>query len=313
MRYAVISDIHGNLPALKAVLEDAAQQGAEHYLIAGDYCLSGAWPDECLSVIRAMPDAHIIRGNEEAYVENLVGKDQSLWTDGQMQISYWVYRNVSDSNREYMLALPHTADIMQGSVPIHMAHSSAAFIGPYELDVWGGTNIAKRYKGRKLDADILYGDMYSELDSDSTFQDAVSALDEGVYVFGHTHVQWHYKAKDKEVYLINPGSCGLPVDGLSGIPYTLLDISDDGQVNIEERRLPFDKQAYIGRLKHTTQYTEANVWTRIIIKELETAREHMMFFIPFANQYADSIGDAVRPFSVETWKRAYEKWSGERI
>ena len=46
MKYAVISDIHGNLPALKVVLADAEKQGADAYIFGGDYCLSGPYPNE---------------------------------------------------------------------------------------------------------------------------------------------------------------------------------------------------------------------------------------------------------------------------
>ena len=45
MKYAVISDVHGNLPALQAVLEDIRQQEITHCLFLGDYCISGPWPD----------------------------------------------------------------------------------------------------------------------------------------------------------------------------------------------------------------------------------------------------------------------------
>ena len=93
MKYAIISDIHGNLPALKAVLEDAKNQNITHYLFAGDYCLSGPWPNECTQMIRAIPDKYVIRGNEEKYLEDLVGKDQSKWTDGQMQM--WQNMNMA--------------------------------------------------------------------------------------------------------------------------------------------------------------------------------------------------------------------------
>ena len=71
MKFAIISDIHGNYPALKAVLEDAKLKGAERFLFAGDYCLSGPWPNECMAEIRAIEDKYIIRGNEEKYLENL--------------------------------------------------------------------------------------------------------------------------------------------------------------------------------------------------------------------------------------------------
>ena len=70
MKYAVLSDIHGNATALKAVLEDAKKQGIRDYIIAGDYCLSGPYPDECITILRQLKNAYIIRGNEEQYLEN---------------------------------------------------------------------------------------------------------------------------------------------------------------------------------------------------------------------------------------------------
>ena len=88
MRFAIISDIHGNLPALNAVLEDADNNNIENFIFAGDYCLSNPYPNECIQRIRCLDKKHIIRGNEEKYLENLVDKDQKTWTDGQMQISY---------------------------------------------------------------------------------------------------------------------------------------------------------------------------------------------------------------------------------
>ena len=128
MKYAVLSDIHGNATALKAVLEDAKKQGIRDYIIAGDYCLSGPYPDECITILRQLKNAYIIRGNEEQYLENLIGKDEKNWTDGQMQISYWCYRNITKDNLDYMLNLPHTIDFTCNGVDIHIAHSKNEFI-----------------------------------------------------------------------------------------------------------------------------------------------------------------------------------------
>ena len=58
MKIAVISDIHGNLPALEAVLRDAEKRGIAEFIFAGDYCLSGPYPDACISAVR--PDADIL-------------------------------------------------------------------------------------------------------------------------------------------------------------------------------------------------------------------------------------------------------------
>ena len=52
MKFAVISDIHGNYPVLKAVFEDFKMRGITKYIFAGDYCLSGPYPDECLTALR---------------------------------------------------------------------------------------------------------------------------------------------------------------------------------------------------------------------------------------------------------------------
>lgn len=60
MKIAVISDIHGNLPSLKAVLEDAKENSIEKFIIAGDYCLSGPYPNECIATIKVLDNAECI-------------------------------------------------------------------------------------------------------------------------------------------------------------------------------------------------------------------------------------------------------------
>lgn len=82
MRFAIVSDIHGNLPALNAVIEDAEKNDIDSFIFAGDYCLSNPYPDECISRIRNLDNKYSIRGNEEKYLERLIGKDPNTWTDG---------------------------------------------------------------------------------------------------------------------------------------------------------------------------------------------------------------------------------------
>ncbi len=309
MKFAIISDIHGNYPALKAVLEDAKRQGAERFLFAGDYCLSGPWPNECMAEIRAIEDKYIIRGNEENYLENLIGKDQSLWTDGQMQISYWSYRNVSADNLDYQLGLPHKIEFECNGVKVRMAHSSVDFVGTYPFYTWNSVTIAERNRNASCSPQSILEDMKKERENDPEFKKSVENLEKGVYIFGHSHVQWYYTDEEKGLYMINPGSCGLPLDGIRGnVPYTMLEITDDGRVSFEEKRVPFDKERYISEVELTSQFKEANVWTRVIFYELRTALEHMQFFLAFVEKYAKEIGDDVRPYSLETWEKAYELW-----
>ena len=113
--------------------------------------------------------------------------------------------------------------------------------------------------------------------------------------------------------MINPGSCGLPLDGRPDcVPYTVLEITEDGQVRIEEQQVPFDKAAYIGTVKKSRMYREANIWSRVILRELAFAREHVYYFLRFAEQFAKEIGDERRPYAVDTWERAYEAWKAKQ-
>lgn len=309
MKYAIISDIHGNYPAFNAVLDDVKNQGIDHYIIVGDYCLSGPYPDECITELRSLTNKYIIRGNEERYLENLIGKDQRNWTDGQMQISYWCYRNIQKENLDYLMSLPHTAEIVCNGVQIHIAHSSEQFIGDFEFKKWGPAIIAKEYANKIVTHALLNSEICKSYDGDEEFLTTLSELSEGIYIFGHTHIQWNYKTKDKQLYLINPGSCGLPLDGINdSVPYTVLDISDEGMVRVEERRIPFDKKKYVETLKQTSQYSEARVWSEIIIMEQLTAKEHLTFFLQFVEEYAQKIKDDIRPYNVETWEKAFKEW-----
>ena len=310
MKYAVVSDIHGNLAALKAVLEDAGRRGITRYLFAGDYTISGPCPDECISLIRNLPGCVAIRGNEEKYLENLIGQDPSGWTDGQMQITYWTYKNTRRENLDYLLSLPHTAGLECHGVQIRMAHSSVDFMGTYPFYTWNSVTVVERNKQPGTGPEKVLEEMARERERDPAFLEAVAGLEKGVYIFGHSHIQWSYQAKDRGVYLINPGSCGLPLDGIRGsLPYTVLEISRDGRVGIEEIRVPFDKDSYLRGFIQTAQFREARIWSRVIAREWFMAQEHIHFFLASVARYAESIGDERRPYAVDTWEKAFERWN----
>ena len=309
MRFAVVSDVHGNLPALNAVIEDAERECVDYFIFIGDYCLSNPWPDECITRIKSLNKKYGIRGNEEKYIENLIGKDQSTWTDGQMQISYWCYQKISPENRGYMLALPSQMELTFHGVALHIAHSSADFISDSEHGEWNPSEVAKRYGDRLISPQAFREDIHRYLDGDPQFQERFKALPEGVYIFGHSHIQWSYQSDNGKKLLINPGSCGLPLDCIDmGMPYTLLDISDEGKIGIEERRVHFSKDEYLDVFLQSEQFEKANVWSKVIVRELKTNREHLYFFLRFAEEYAQKIGDETRPFSLSTWERAFELW-----
>lgn len=308
MKFAVISDIHGNLEAFETVLSDAEAQQVDGYILVGDYCLSNPEPDACVTRIRSLPNAYVIRGNEERYFQTLMHQDQRTWTDGQMEISYWCYRNLTPDNRAYLLSLPQRMELSIEGVPINIAHSSAEFIGDSEHREWGTWVVSERYPGGYIPFETFTRDIHRYFDHDRKFQERLAALTQGVYIFGHCHIQWHYVSADGRVVLLDAGSCGLPLECVEdSIPYTILELTD-GTVRVEERRLPFDFVAYVARYRQSQQYREAPVWSRVIARQLSESRDYLVFFLQFVEQYARQIADDRRPYARETWERAYELW-----
>ncbi|HEX8102322.1 MAG TPA: metallophosphoesterase, partial [Solirubrobacteraceae bacterium] len=64
---ACLYDVHGNLAALEAVLDDARGAGADEWILGGDYALFGGWPAETVARLRTLSPALWIRGNGERW------------------------------------------------------------------------------------------------------------------------------------------------------------------------------------------------------------------------------------------------------
>lgn len=133
-----------------------------------------------------------------------------------------------------------------------------------------------------------------------------------MYIFGHTHCQWHARFGDH--LFINPGSCGVPLDcGDFGAPYTLLTV-ENGQCTVEERRIWYDVENLISQVRQSEQYKAARVWSEVIFHEWRACRERVIYFLYHMEKYARKIGDPRRPFMPDTWEAGFEDWikNGEK-
>ncbi len=300
MKYAVISDIHGNAPALRLVLQDAAERGAGGYLLAGDYCISAPWASEVIPLIRRLPNAQIICGNDEAHLDVAPGDD------GQFEASRWCMSTLTPENKAWLDALPESLVIDAGGTAIHMAHSSQAFVGKSLHKRFRTSVLPGLYPDGPVSRETLQAD-FRRLWEDPEFREYIHALPRGVYVFGHNHIQtW---AEFDGRILVNPGSCGLPLDcgDTFCAAYSMLTI-ENGCITVEERRIPYDVEALIADAKTTGQYQAARIWSEIIFSEWRTVREKVYQFLWHCERYANSIGDQRRPFARDTWQAAYAEW-----
>ncbi len=299
MKYAVISDVHGNAPALRLALADAAAHGVDGYLLAGDYCISAPWGHEVVDILRGLPNARIIRGNDEAHLDVPPGDD------GQFEVSRWCMSTLAPEDKTWLDALPETLTFTCEGVTIHMAHSSQHFVGKCLHEKFRTSVLPGFYPDGPASREALQADFHMLWKKDE-FRAHIAALDKGVYVFGHNHIQ-AWGEFDGRV-LVNPGSVGLPLDCCCfGAAYSLLTI-ENGLVSVEERRIPYDAEDLIAQVKSTGQYAAARIWTEIIFSEWRTVREKVYQFLNHCERYAESIGDARRPFAKSTWEAAYTQW-----
>jgi diadenosine tetraphosphatase ApaH/serine/threonine PP2A family protein phosphatase len=187
---ALLYDVHGNLPALEAVLDDAAGAGVTAYVLGGDYALFGGWPVETVARLRQLDHATWIRGNGER------------WT------------NAPDD-------APGNP-VVQGAIAA--AREALGETAVRDLAALPGTS---RRDGTLICHGSPASDVDSFMPEPSPHDaELLEDVDATRLVFGHTHLPFRRSAGDIEH--VNPGSVGLPFDGDTRAAYAL--VHDDGTV-----------------------------------------------------------------------------------
>ncbi|HET7049580.1 MAG TPA: metallophosphoesterase family protein [Solirubrobacteraceae bacterium] len=188
---AIIYDVHGNLPALEAVLADARAANAQRFLLGGDYALFGPFQPESVAALRGLEQATWIRGNVDRWAAN----PSDLPADDVLP------RAVADCREALGAGL---ADEL-GTLP--------------EQVVLDGT----RYCHASPVSDMR--SFLPEPGGDD--EEMLAGASERRVVFGHTHLQFRRGGPDG-IELLNPGSVGLPLDGDARAAYALA--HDDGSI-----------------------------------------------------------------------------------
>jgi predicted phosphodiesterase len=206
MRYALISDIHANLPALRAVLLDIASRRVDATYHLGDLVGYAPWADETVAMLR---DAQIpgIAGNYDSTVgtdyKHCGCKYEDPVQEEQSHLSFaWTKAHTSAEAKRYLAALPFRLDLK----PLG-GHAA----GPTVILVHGTPTLNTLYWTEdRPDAFCL------------KMAQQAGAKAGDVIAFGHTHKPWH-RAIDG-IHFVNTGSVGRPKDGDWRAGYVLLDM-----------------------------------------------------------------------------------------
>jgi putative phosphoesterase len=210
MRLAVLADTHGNLLALKSVLEDLESQHVDGMIVAGDYT-DGPSVDETLLLLNDH-DPWLVKGNSDiSLIRYAEGTAPEEWnTSKQFGLLRWAYEHLHPNNLVKIQGLPEQFIIeLPGKIPVRVVHGSLR--DPYE----------SVYPDRNLE--ILM----------RTFDE----MKEPVLVCGHTHLPWVKEWQGNLIF--NPGAVCGPLNGDTRSQYAILSWNEN-KWEVEHRAVRYD-------------------------------------------------------------------------
>ncbi len=221
MRFALISDVHANLPALDAVLTHIQRDAFDAVYHLGDLVGYAPWPDEVAARIRADGIAGVA-GNYDSTVATDYKHCGCRYEDPHQEelshLSYdWTRRRVSASTKSWLGALPFRIDVR----PLG-GHVS----GPTLMLFHGNQTLNSVYVTEDRSDPFL-----------SKMGEGVGARAGDIVAVGHTHRPWHRIVGD--IHFVNTGSVGRPKDGDPRASFVSLEVGRAG-VGVEIVRVEYD-------------------------------------------------------------------------
>jgi predicted phosphodiesterase len=221
VRYALISDIHANQPALEAVLASIGSQAdvaAIYHL--GDLVGYAPWPDETVKLIQesAIPG---VAGNYDSTVGTDYKHCGCRYEDPiQEELSHasysWTRRHISPETKAFLAGLPFRIDLLPNG-----GHTG----GPRVVLVHASPTLNTLYWTEDRDDDFCL-----------KMAQLAGAKRGDTIAFGHTHIPWHREVGG--IHFVNTGSVGRPKDGDWRAGYVVLEVGSGG-VQVEYVRVEY--------------------------------------------------------------------------
>ena len=247
MKLAVLSDVHGNVPALSAVLEDIEAWRADLVIVNGDLVSRGPYSLDCLRLLqRHFPQAHLLTGNHETYVLRCADTpaDPASATHDIDHFAHWAAAQLGDAVEEIRAWEDHL-DLpgLEAGATVHVTHGS-------RLGNRDGLSV------RVPDAELAekLGDPRD------------------LFIGSHTHKPMLRPFNDALV--VNTGSVGQPMDGDPRAAYGRFTLQG-GRWQAEIRRVAYDKARAEQDFLDSGFLAEAGPVPGLILLELQQSRAHL--------------------------------------
>lgn len=227
MKAAVLSDIHGNLDALRAVLKDAQKEGVERFFICGDLAMAGPEPSEAVDFLRDFAeenDVVFIQGNtDEMIVKAGAGEGEKFIPPNKIMTNalFYAQKVLNDFQKDFLSDLPfaHTETI--GQVDVLFVHGSP----------------------RRNNEDILPNQPAEKI------KEIVQDAQESLIFCGHTHMPAGYQIDSKTI--VNVGSVGRPFSEIPQACYVIWNYADleKSEYEIMHKFVDYDVKSAMQKLE----------------------------------------------------------------
>jgi predicted phosphodiesterase len=216
MRVAALYDIHGNLPALRAVLRDVERAQAGAIVIGGDVA-AGPLPSQTLQLLMTLGErARFVRGNADREIVEAYDagrNDPNAEEDPPARAFAFAVGHISRSERDVLAGFQSTAVLdVDGLGPTLFCHGSP-----------------------RSDSEII-----TTATSEERLREILATVEQNVVVCGHTHRQFDRSCNGWRV--VNAGSVGVPYEGRAGAYWALLG------PGVELRRTEYDLDQAVAEL-----------------------------------------------------------------
>jgi predicted phosphodiesterase len=247
---AILADIHGNLPALNAVIDDLQRHPVDEVIVAGD--MVGRGPQGSLVIERILALGWpSVRGNHEDYMINfarqLVPKD---WLDAEYWCaSRWMAAELDRDHIDYIASLPDALTPTTSAL-LHVVHGTPRSNNE-GIGTWTNPDLIDDFLRQQAPTPVL--------------------------VCAHTHRAAHIR-REGLGHVVNVGSVGLPFNGDTRAQYALFRCEPSGHVHVELRQVAYDLDDTLRRYHDTGFLHDCGFTSALLRQELLHARP---FLVPF--------------------------------
>lgn len=311
MKIAILADIHGNLPALEAVIAELEHIQPDHVVVNGDLINGIPFSGEVIDRIRAL-DWVVVRGNHEFYLLDqgtpraVAGSDDpKRW--GQL---HWLRDRVRPDQSAYLAMLPDERTFyLHGVQPLYMTHGLPGrnrvglnYSQPddkiaTELTDVREQNFITAHTHVQIDRHIIWR---PELNGDLS---------------AHPHGDMHKPLIDeRHWHIVNPGSVGLPLNQRPTAQFAVIEAVAEtverGGWRVQHVDVPYDRRPALEAFAASGMLAAGGVISTLFYWELVTAAPEIVYFYRWAYERGldpdrDGLDAVFERYAAESGRRDF--------